>query len=197
MRRLNLLDCAPAYAGLASAHAVLSGFDVPDRGPDDLSRMREAAERAIQLDPLLAEAHAGLGLVRLSKHAMHSGCSPRPRSPFGDLWRHSAQLGLRPQICGPVRAVRRALLIAPRMCGPGPAGPGKNRGGDENEQRDAGHRLRRRPAQVLGWMGFIVPATTGAGRSKRAHASHLTLDTPGRAQPDVGVRCGSGEPPYN
>ena len=40
---------------------MLSDFDLPDRGPDDLSRMREAAERAIQLDPLLAEAHAALG----------------------------------------------------------------------------------------------------------------------------------------
>lgn len=55
---------APAYAGLASAHATLSGFDVSDRGPDDFSRMREAAERAIQLDPLLAEAHDALGLVQ-------------------------------------------------------------------------------------------------------------------------------------
>jgi TolB-like protein/tetratricopeptide (TPR) repeat protein len=55
---------APAYAGLAAAYAAISGFDVPDRGPDDLSRMREAAESAIRLDPLLAEAHDALGLVQ-------------------------------------------------------------------------------------------------------------------------------------
>jgi len=55
---------APAYAGLASALAALSGFDAPDHRPDDLSRMREAAETAIQIDPLLAEAHDALGLVQ-------------------------------------------------------------------------------------------------------------------------------------
>jgi tetratricopeptide (TPR) repeat protein len=55
---------APAYAGLAAAYAAISGFDIADRGPDDLSRMREAAERAIHLDPLLAEAHDALGLVQ-------------------------------------------------------------------------------------------------------------------------------------
>jgi TolB-like protein len=55
---------APAYAGLASAHAALSGFDVPDRASDDLPKMRKAAERAIQLDPLLAEAHDALGLIQ-------------------------------------------------------------------------------------------------------------------------------------
>ena len=54
---------APAYAGVAAAHAALSGFDVADR-PDDLSKMREAAEKAIQLDPLLAEAHEALGAVQ-------------------------------------------------------------------------------------------------------------------------------------
>ena len=55
---------APAYAGLAAAYAAISGFDVADRGSDDLPRMREAAEKAIQLDPLLAEAHDALGLVQ-------------------------------------------------------------------------------------------------------------------------------------
>ena len=51
---------APAYAGLAVAHAARSGqfrFDLAD----EMSRMRAAAEKAIQLDPLLAEAHHALG----------------------------------------------------------------------------------------------------------------------------------------
>ncbi len=51
---------APAYAGLAAAHAMRSGqfrFDLADES----SKMRAAAERAIQLDPLLAEAHDALG----------------------------------------------------------------------------------------------------------------------------------------
>lgn len=53
---------APAYAGLAAAHGVRSGqfrFDIAD----ELKQMRAAAEKAIQLDPLLAEAHAALGLA--------------------------------------------------------------------------------------------------------------------------------------
>jgi TolB-like protein len=53
---------APAYAGLASAYAFRSA-NTPD-GPDHaekLSKMRAAAEKAIQLDPLLAEAHSALG----------------------------------------------------------------------------------------------------------------------------------------
>jgi TolB-like protein/Tfp pilus assembly protein PilF len=51
---------APAYAGLAVAHAARSGqfsFDLAD----EMSKMRAAAEKAIQLDPLLAEAHHALG----------------------------------------------------------------------------------------------------------------------------------------
>jgi adenylate cyclase len=53
---------APAYAGLAAAHAARSGgFDF-DRA-DEMSKMRAAAEKAIQLDPLSAEAHDALGLV--------------------------------------------------------------------------------------------------------------------------------------
>jgi TolB-like protein/Tfp pilus assembly protein PilF len=53
---------APAHAGLAAAHAARSGqfrFNLAD----EMSRMRMAAEKAIQLDPLLAEAHDALGMV--------------------------------------------------------------------------------------------------------------------------------------
>src|SRR5262245_62147206 len=53
---------APAYAGLAAAHARRSaqfGFD----NADEVAKMRATAEKAIQLDPLLAEAHEALGMV--------------------------------------------------------------------------------------------------------------------------------------
>lgn len=53
---------APAYADLAAAHVVRSGqrrFDTAD----ELTKMRAAAQKAIQLDPLLPEAHDALGLV--------------------------------------------------------------------------------------------------------------------------------------
>jgi Tfp pilus assembly protein PilF len=54
---------APAYAGLASAYAIRSVMFPADHPPDELSNMRAAAEKAIQLDPLLAEARDALGLV--------------------------------------------------------------------------------------------------------------------------------------
>src|SRR5437879_10988583 len=52
---------APAYAALAATYAYRSGTDA-DR-PDLLVKMRAAAEKAIQLDPLLAEAHDALGVA--------------------------------------------------------------------------------------------------------------------------------------
>jgi len=53
---------APAYAGLANAYAFLS---LPRSYPFKTAhaRMRSAAVKAIELDPLLAEAHAALGWV--------------------------------------------------------------------------------------------------------------------------------------
>jgi adenylate cyclase len=54
---------APAYAGLASAYAASSAQGFRDDHGDELTEMRAAAEKAIQLDPLLAEAHDALGMV--------------------------------------------------------------------------------------------------------------------------------------
>ena len=60
---------APAYAGLADAYAAAS-TEIPDPlrptviPPETaLAFMRPAAETALQLDPLLAEAHAAMGLL--------------------------------------------------------------------------------------------------------------------------------------
>jgi serine/threonine-protein kinase len=53
---------APAYAGLAARHAIRSGFFRSDHA-DEAAKMRIAAEKAIQLDPLLAEAHGALGMA--------------------------------------------------------------------------------------------------------------------------------------
>ena len=55
---------APAYAGLAAAYAYTSAtFPNLDHRDDQLAKMRAAAEKAIQLDPLLAEGHAALGMA--------------------------------------------------------------------------------------------------------------------------------------
>ena len=53
---------APAFAGLAVGFAVQSFLSA--RGPghaEALEKMRAAGEKAVQLDPLLAEAHTALG----------------------------------------------------------------------------------------------------------------------------------------
>jgi TolB-like protein/Tfp pilus assembly protein PilF len=54
---------APAWAGLASSYARQSvGFPV-DNPADAVAKLQVAAEKAIQLDPLLAEAHAALAMM--------------------------------------------------------------------------------------------------------------------------------------
>ena len=56
---------APAYAGLAVAYAGLSGMDRfnADQRSELIEKMRVAAGKAIELDPLSAEAHRALGLM--------------------------------------------------------------------------------------------------------------------------------------
>lgn len=55
---------APAYAGLAGAYVARSGQHARNPGRDEeLAAMQAAAEKAIELDPLLAEAHAALGMA--------------------------------------------------------------------------------------------------------------------------------------
>jgi TolB-like protein/Tfp pilus assembly protein PilF len=56
---------APAYAGLATAYAQRSGSDQPDQieRANEVSKMRVVVEKALQLDPLLAEAHDAQGMV--------------------------------------------------------------------------------------------------------------------------------------
>jgi TolB-like protein/tetratricopeptide (TPR) repeat protein len=58
---------ALAYAGLASSYALLGQVPYDDLKPSDAKpKAREAAERALQLDPELAEARAVLGNVAFS-----------------------------------------------------------------------------------------------------------------------------------
>jgi TolB-like protein/Flp pilus assembly protein TadD len=53
---------APAYASLAMAYALRSGQFRQDI-PDEVRKLRAAVEQAIRLDPVLAEAHAALGML--------------------------------------------------------------------------------------------------------------------------------------
>ena len=60
---------APAYAGIANAYAYMS---LNSRGvAQDVAypKMKEACEKALQLDPLLAEAYACMGLVHSREDA--------------------------------------------------------------------------------------------------------------------------------
>jgi TolB-like protein/DNA-binding winged helix-turn-helix (wHTH) protein/Tfp pilus assembly protein PilF len=64
---------APAYAAIASSYGYLSyvfpaegGFSVPPEQADGI--MRSAAARALELDPLLADAHAAMGQVHAFAH---------------------------------------------------------------------------------------------------------------------------------
>src|SRR5262249_31008587 len=54
---------APAYAGLAAAYAASSAQGFQDDHAGELTEMQAAAEKAIQLDPLLAEAQDALGMA--------------------------------------------------------------------------------------------------------------------------------------
>jgi len=59
---------APAYAGLADAYAFMStlpaqGLGAGLSGDDAYPIIRSAASKALQLDPLLAEAYAAMGVV--------------------------------------------------------------------------------------------------------------------------------------
>ena len=56
---------APAHAGLATALVTRSGTTIDSA--DDLARMEKSAEKALELDPLLAEAHGALGMVYARK----------------------------------------------------------------------------------------------------------------------------------
>jgi TolB-like protein len=54
---------APAYAGVAVARARRSVQFPLDHPPDELVKMRAEAQKAVQLDPLLAEAHGALAMA--------------------------------------------------------------------------------------------------------------------------------------
>jgi hypothetical protein len=53
---------APADAGLLAAHMARSGTDQFDLA-DEVVKMKGTAEKALELDPLLAEAQGAVGMV--------------------------------------------------------------------------------------------------------------------------------------
>ena len=94
---------APAYAGLAAARAARTGFDRfnPQERASEMSKGWAAAQKAIQLDPLLAEAHDALGMMQAREaqwqQAEQSFRRAVQLAPGDPLWRcHFAQFLLFP-----------------------------------------------------------------------------------------------------
>jgi TolB-like protein/tetratricopeptide (TPR) repeat protein len=54
---------APAYAGLASTYAIESVQFPPEHRPDELAKLRAAADKALEIDPLLPEAYEALAMA--------------------------------------------------------------------------------------------------------------------------------------
>jgi hypothetical protein len=84
---------APAYAGLASAEAVRSGFDrfTPPERAAMIAKGWAAAEKAMRLDPLLPNAYDALGMMqaraaqwRQAEQSFRRAIEISPRDP---LWR--------------------------------------------------------------------------------------------------------------
>ena len=111
---------APAYAGLAAARAAQLGFDEfdPVERKELTTKGWSAAEKAIQLDPLLAEAHDALGMMQAReaqwKQAERSFRRAVEIAPDDPLWRqHFASFLLLP--LGRIDEALRQLLIAEKI----------------------------------------------------------------------------------
>jgi serine/threonine protein kinase/tetratricopeptide (TPR) repeat protein len=84
---------APAYAGMADCYAAL-GYGNALSPEDSFPRARAAAERALELDPHLAEAHASLGYAlmyydwnfRLAEKEFQKAIELNPSSALGHQW---------------------------------------------------------------------------------------------------------------
>jgi eukaryotic-like serine/threonine-protein kinase len=59
---------APAHAGLADAWAIMSANYQGVLARDALPRIRDAAQRALDLDPLLAEGHAAMAMAEAREY---------------------------------------------------------------------------------------------------------------------------------
>jgi serine/threonine-protein kinase len=108
---------APAYAGLAAACAARTGFDnfTPAERASEMSRGWSAAQKALQLDPLLAEAHDAMGMMQAREaqwqQAEQSFRRAIELAPGDPLWRHHfAQFLLLP--LGHIEEALRELRLA-------------------------------------------------------------------------------------
>jgi len=70
---------APAYSGIADASALLASWQFSS-AKEAYPRAIKAAERALELDPSLADAHASLGFVKLNAESDWEGATDEYRT---------------------------------------------------------------------------------------------------------------------
>jgi serine/threonine-protein kinase len=106
---------APAYGGLAAGHAARAGFDEFVGRSGEMSEGWAAAQKAIQIDPLLAEAYNALGMMQARDahwpQAEQSFRRAIELAPADPLWRlHFSEFLLLP--LGRIEEAIRQLRVA-------------------------------------------------------------------------------------
>jgi adenylate cyclase len=111
---------ARAFAGLALAYSVLPDYTARISYEDAFARGREAAERALALDPLLPEAYAALGDIEMGDNRMVTAVAllrraieMSPSFASAHQWLGSALAGTG-NVAEGITSLRRAAQLDPR-----------------------------------------------------------------------------------
>ena len=109
---------ALAYVGLADSYALME-FYAGTPAAENLPLARAAAERALQIDPSLAEAHASLGLINQyswrwdeAAREYQEAIKLNPNYPTAHQW-YSAHLKVERRFDDSLREIKRAQEIDP------------------------------------------------------------------------------------
>jgi serine/threonine protein kinase/tetratricopeptide (TPR) repeat protein len=111
---------AHAYAAVAECYALLNWYVEPPPA-DAFARAKEAAQRAVELDDQLADAHYSLGFVKLFYEHDHAGAEDHfgrsiqldPKNASARRW-HSLNLSATGRHAEALAEIRRAQEISPR-----------------------------------------------------------------------------------
>jgi tetratricopeptide (TPR) repeat protein len=111
---------AHAYAAVAECYALLNWYVEPPP-PDAFAKAKEAAQRAVELDDTLADAHYSLGCVKLFYERDHAGAETHfgraiqldPKNASARRW-HSLNLSATGRHAEALAEIRRAQEISPR-----------------------------------------------------------------------------------
>ena len=109
---------APAYAGIALAHSRIMGYGQGELSEHD-PRMKAAAERALELDPLLPDAHLVLAVVHMwdfawadAEREFHLSIEINPNFALAHRW-YGLELTRRGRFAEALRETRLALKLDP------------------------------------------------------------------------------------